>query len=71
MMKQIGYEPHYAGAVECAASTGSSIMPPVMTGVAFLMAELVGVPYVKVMIVSVFLLSFIFSAFSCKSIIRL
>jgi TRAP transporter 4TM/12TM fusion protein len=54
MMKQIGYKPHYAGAVECAASTGSSIMPPVMTGIAFLMAELVGVPYVKVMIVSVF-----------------
>lgn len=54
MMKQIGYQAHYAGAVECAASTGSSIMPPVMTGVAFLMAELVGVPYVKVMLVSVF-----------------
>jgi len=49
MMIKIGYKPHYAGAVECAASTGSSILPPVMTGVAFLMAELVGVPYVEVM----------------------
>jgi len=52
MMIKTGYRPHYAGAVECAASTGSSILPPVMTGIAFLMAELVGVPYFDVVTVA-------------------
>ncbi|MFC1867947.1 TRAP transporter permease [Thermodesulfobacteriota bacterium] len=49
MMKQVGYKPHYAGAVECAASTGSSIVPPVMTGVVFVMVALSGIPYATIM----------------------
>lgn len=49
MMKEVGYKPYYAGAVECAASTGASIVPPVMTGVVFLMVALTGIPYVKIM----------------------
>jgi TRAP transporter 4TM/12TM fusion protein len=53
MMKQIGYKPYYAGAVECASSTGASIVPPVMTGVAFIMAQLAGVQYVDVMLAAV------------------
>ncbi|MDP2646335.1 MAG: TRAP transporter fused permease subunit [Desulfobacterales bacterium] len=53
MMKEIGYRPHYAGAVECAASTGASIVPPVMTGIAFIMAQLAGVRYVDVMLAAI------------------
>jgi len=53
MMKQIGYKPHYAGAVEAAASTGASIVPPVMTGIIFIMAELTGTPFAKIMIVAI------------------
>lgn len=45
MMKQIGYKPHFAGAVETAASNGGQIMPPVMGIIAFLMADIIGVPY--------------------------
>ncbi|MGB4483276.1 MAG: TRAP transporter fused permease subunit, partial [bacterium] len=30
LMKKVGYKPHFAGAVEAAASTGGQIMPPVM-----------------------------------------
>lgn len=48
LMKKVGYEPYFAGAVEAAASTGGQIMPPVMGTVAFLMAEFIGVPYIKV-----------------------
>ena len=48
LMKKIGYKPYFAGAVEAAASTGGQIMPPVMGTVAFLMAEFLGVPYIKV-----------------------
>ena len=52
MMKRIGYKPHYAGAVEAAASTGASIVPPIMTGIVFIMAELTGTPFVKIMILA-------------------
>jgi TRAP transporter 4TM/12TM fusion protein len=53
MMKQIGYKPHYAGAVEAAASTGASIVPPIMTGIVFIMAELTGTSFAKIMILAV------------------
>lgn len=45
MMKQLGYRPEFAGAVEAAASTGGQLMPPIMGAAAFLMAESLGVPY--------------------------
>lgn len=50
MMKKIGYPSEFAGAVEAAASTGGQIMPPIMGAAAFLMAEMVGVPYSDVVI---------------------
>lgn len=45
LMKKTGYKGEFAGAVEAAASTGGQIMPPIMGAAAFLMAEMVGVPY--------------------------
>ncbi|MBC7331368.1 MAG: TRAP transporter fused permease subunit [Synergistetes bacterium] len=48
MMKRIGYPSDFAGAVEAVASTGGQLMPPVMGAAAFLMAELLGIPYLKV-----------------------
>ena len=48
MMKDTGYKPEFAGAVEAAASTGGQIMPPIMGAAAFLMAEYMGVPYGQV-----------------------
>src|SRR5690625_1307570 len=45
MMKEVGYEPHEAGAIEAVASTGGQIMPPIMGIGAFIMAEMLGVPY--------------------------
>ena len=44
-MKSVGYAPEYAGAVECVASAGGQIMPPVMGAAAFLMAQFIGVQY--------------------------
>jgi TRAP transporter 4TM/12TM fusion protein len=49
IMKREGYEPHQAGAIEAVASTGGQLMPPVMGAAAFIMAEIVGVPYTEVM----------------------
>lgn len=45
MMKEVGYEPHEAGAIEAVASTGGQIMPPIMGIGAFIMAEMLGIPY--------------------------
>ena len=50
MMKKTGYPPEFAGAVEAASSTGGQIMPPIMGAAAFLMAEMVGVPYAKIIV---------------------
>lgn len=52
MMKRIGYTKKTAGAVEAVASTGGQLMPPVMGAAAFLMAELIGVPYLEICKVS-------------------
>ncbi|MDI9571207.1 MAG: TRAP transporter permease [Pseudomonadota bacterium] len=48
LMKKVGYRPVFAGAVEAASSTGGQIMPPVMGAAAFIMAEFLGVPYIKI-----------------------
>ena len=45
LMKKVGYEPHEAGAIEAVASTGGQIMPPIMGIGAFIMAEMLGIPY--------------------------
>jgi TRAP transporter 4TM/12TM fusion protein len=50
LMKKIGYRPHVAGAIEAVASTGGLIMPPIMAATAFIMAELLDVPYPTVAI---------------------
>jgi TRAP transporter 4TM/12TM fusion protein len=48
LMKRIGYKPAFAGAVEAVASTGGQIMPPIMGAAAFIMAEFLGVSYLKI-----------------------
>ena len=48
LMKKVGYQPTFAGAVEAAASTGGQLMPPIMGAAAFIMAEFLGVPYIKI-----------------------
>ncbi len=48
MMKKLGYRPEFAAAVEASASTGGQLMPPIMGAAAFLMAEFIGVPYLRI-----------------------
>lgn len=48
LMKRVGYKPHFAGAVEAAASTGGQIMPPIMGSAAFIMAEFLGMRYIDI-----------------------
>ena len=51
--KRSGYTPSFAAAVEAAASTGGSILPPIMGSSAFLMAAITQIPYVEIVIAAV------------------
>ncbi|MGH8697383.1 MAG: TRAP transporter permease, partial [Burkholderiales bacterium] len=53
LMKRSGYPAQIAAAIEAVGSTGGQLMPPVMGAAAFLMAEVLGVPYVEVMIAAI------------------
>jgi TRAP-type uncharacterized transport system fused permease subunit len=44
-MKNTGYKPDDAGAVEAIASTGGMFMPPIMGATAFLIAEFLQISY--------------------------
>jgi TRAP transporter 4TM/12TM fusion protein len=54
LMKRAGFKPHVAGAIEPAASVGGMFMPPVMGAGGFIMAELTGIPYSRIMLVALF-----------------
>ncbi len=49
LMKETGYKPYFAGAVEAISSTGGILMPPIMGAAAFIMSSFLGVPYLKIM----------------------
>ncbi|MDY6849343.1 MAG: TRAP transporter fused permease subunit [Thermodesulfobacteriota bacterium] len=53
LMKKAGFRPHVAGAIEPAASIGGMFLPPIMGAGGFLMAELTGLPYSYIMLISV------------------
>jgi len=53
-MKKSGYSPTYAGAIEACASTGGTIMPPIMGAAGFLIASFMAVPYSEVMLAAFF-----------------
>ena len=48
MMKKLGYDPNFAGAVEAIASTGGGITPPIMSITAFMMAEFLNISYLRI-----------------------
>jgi len=50
MMKRVGYDSKFSGAVNAVAATGGGIMPPIMGTAAFLMVEMAGIPYIKIAI---------------------
>ena len=48
MMKKLGYRNTFAGAVEATASSGGQITPPIMGAGAFIMSELINLPYLEI-----------------------
>lgn len=53
MMKKIGVKPGFAAGVEAAASSGSQLVPPILGAGAFIMAELLGIPYLEVAVAAI------------------
>lgn len=53
LMKRTGYSGRAAAAIEAAASTGGQLLPPIMGAGAFLMAEIIGVPYKEIIIAAI------------------
>ncbi len=48
LMKKVGYDADFAGAVEAVSSTGSQFTPPVMGGIVFIMAQWLGLSYIYI-----------------------
>jgi len=63
LMKKYGFTPRFAGAVEASASCGGQVTPPVMGASAFVMAELLGVPYKELVIIAI--VPALFHYFAC------
>ncbi len=52
MMKRTGFSPRFSGAVEASASCGGQITPPIMGASAFVMSEMLGVPYNELILIA-------------------
>ena len=50
LMKKGGFVPKQAAAIEAIAGTGGQIMPPIMGAGAFIMSEVTGIPYFKIIL---------------------
>lgn len=50
MLKNQGVREDYAAAIESVASSGGQMLPPVMGVAAFLMADILGIPYIDVLV---------------------
>jgi len=53
LMKRMKFAPHVAGAVESVASTGGMLMPPIMGAAAFVLADIVGIPYTTLVVAAI------------------
>ncbi len=51
LMVRTGFSRRMAGAVESVASCGGQIMPPIMGASVFIMSDIIGVPYVQLMLI--------------------
>ncbi|WP_024587095.1 TRAP transporter fused permease subunit [Aliihoeflea sp. 2WW] len=53
LMKRLNYPPQFAAAVEAVASTGGQVTPPILGAAAFIMAEMIGVEYLRIALAAV------------------
>jgi TRAP transporter 4TM/12TM fusion protein len=52
-MRRVGFSPAYAGGVEACASTGGTLLPPIMGATAFVMAVFLEIPYTEILVAAI------------------
>jgi TRAP transporter 4TM/12TM fusion protein len=65
MIKRRGLPAKFAGAIEAAASSGGQFMPPVMGAVAFIMADVTGIPYLTICVAALVPACFYYASLFC------
>jgi len=65
MIRRRGFSAKFAGAVESAASSGGQFMPPVMGAVAFIMADVTGIPYLIICVAALTPALFYYGSLFC------
>ena len=65
MMKKYGFSPRFASAVEASASCGGQVTPPIMGASAFVMAEMLGIPYSRIILIAIVPALFHYFAILC------
>jgi TRAP transporter 4TM/12TM fusion protein len=65
MMKKYGFSGRFAAATEAAASCGGQITPPIMGASAFVMSEMLGIPYNELILVAIIPAAFHYLATLC------
>ncbi|MEP3349411.1 MAG: TRAP transporter permease [Marinomonas sp.] len=65
MMKRYGFSGRFAAATEAASSCGGQITPPIMGASAFVMSEMLGVPYNELILVAIIPAAFHYLAALC------
>jgi len=53
LMKRSGFSPKESASIEAISGTGGQIMPPIMGAGSFIMAEITGIPYFKIITIAV------------------
>ncbi|MBM7632870.1 TRAP transporter fused permease subunit [Geomicrobium sediminis] len=53
LMKRLGYNPKFAGAVESVASAGGQLVPPIMGAAAFIMVDILRLPYTTIILAAI------------------
>ncbi|TDE35412.1 TRAP transporter permease [Antarcticimicrobium sediminis] len=53
LMKKSGFSGRFAGAVEASASCGGQVTPPIMGASAFVMTEMLGIPYNELILIAI------------------
>ncbi len=65
MMKRYGFSGRFAAATEAAASCGGQVTPPIMGASAFVMSEMLGIPYNELILVAIIPAAFHYLATLC------
>jgi TRAP transporter 4TM/12TM fusion protein len=65
MMKKYGFSGRFAAATEAASSCGGQITPPIMGASAFVMSEMLGIPYNELILVAIIPAAFHYLAALC------